>query len=212
MKTTRRPGERAGDTERTPAPASRTFGAAPRPVSSARPDPAASHTAPSTDSPLVSDPYCADSAVEPHCVGTTLARDWGDKASVGEQYAVAGRATGSRSGSAGKRPGSTIHTARTPQRSRAAGRSSHPRPASRRSRSTVRRIRRATRRPSSRGTRSPRDRRTSRRISSMPTTTRRRRSTIRARTRCKTSSEQFYEIFFNHRIAYVRKDEVDVVR
>jgi hypothetical protein len=26
------------------------------------------------------------------------------------------------------------------------------------------------------------------------------------------SSEQFYEIFFNHRIAYVRKDEVDVVR
>jgi len=27
-----------------------------------------------------------------------------------------------------------------------------------------------------------------------------------------TSPEQFYEIFFNHRIAYVRKDDVDVVR
>ena len=27
-----------------------------------------------------------------------------------------------------------------------------------------------------------------------------------------TSPEQFYEIFFNHRIAYVRADDVDVVR
>lgn len=27
-----------------------------------------------------------------------------------------------------------------------------------------------------------------------------------------TSSEQLYEIFFNHRIAYVRADDVDVVR
>jgi hypothetical protein len=26
-----------------------------------------------------------------------------------------------------------------------------------------------------------------------------------------TSPEQFYEIFFNHRIAYVRADDVDVV-
>jgi hypothetical protein len=27
-----------------------------------------------------------------------------------------------------------------------------------------------------------------------------------------TSPEQFYEIFFNHRIAYVRATDVDVVR
>jgi N-acetylmuramoyl-L-alanine amidase-like protein len=49
------------------------------------------HTAPSEDSPLVSDPYLAAAGVEPGGVGTTLAWDWGDKASVGEQYAVAGR-------------------------------------------------------------------------------------------------------------------------
>jgi N-acetylmuramoyl-L-alanine amidase-like protein len=49
------------------------------------------HTAPSKDSPLVSDPYLAAAGVEPDGVGTTLAWDWGDKASVGEQYAVAGR-------------------------------------------------------------------------------------------------------------------------
>jgi N-acetylmuramoyl-L-alanine amidase len=47
------------------------------------------HTAPSADSPLVSDPYLG--RVESDGVGTTLAWDWGDKASVGEQYAVAGR-------------------------------------------------------------------------------------------------------------------------
>ena len=49
------------------------------------------HTAPSESSPLVSDPYLAAAGVEPDGVGTTLAWDWGDKASVGEQYAVAGR-------------------------------------------------------------------------------------------------------------------------
>jgi N-acetylmuramoyl-L-alanine amidase-like protein len=49
------------------------------------------HTAPSQSSPLVSDPYLAAAGVEPDGVGTTLAWDWGDKASVGEQYAVAGR-------------------------------------------------------------------------------------------------------------------------
>jgi N-acetylmuramoyl-L-alanine amidase len=49
------------------------------------------HTVPSADSPLVSDPYLAAAGVEPDGVGTTLAWDWGDKASTGEQYAVAGR-------------------------------------------------------------------------------------------------------------------------
>ena len=49
------------------------------------------HTAPGASSPLVSDPYLAAAGVEPDGVGTTLAWDWGDKASVGEQYAVAGR-------------------------------------------------------------------------------------------------------------------------
>lgn len=49
------------------------------------------HTAPSGTSPLVADPYLAAAGVEPSGVGTTLAWDWGDKASVGEQYAVAGR-------------------------------------------------------------------------------------------------------------------------
>src|SRR5256886_10092374 len=49
------------------------------------------HTVPSKDSPLVSDPYLTAAGVEPGGVGTTRAWDWGDKASVGEQYAVAGR-------------------------------------------------------------------------------------------------------------------------
>ena len=49
------------------------------------------HTAPSESSPLVSDPYLTAAGVEPGGVGTTLAWDWGDKASVGEQYAVADR-------------------------------------------------------------------------------------------------------------------------
>jgi hypothetical protein len=49
------------------------------------------HTAPSSDSPLVSDPYLTAAGVEPDGVGTTRAWDWGDKASTGEQYTVAGR-------------------------------------------------------------------------------------------------------------------------
>jgi N-acetyl-anhydromuramyl-L-alanine amidase AmpD len=49
------------------------------------------HAAPSADSPLVSDPYLTDAGVEPDGSGTTLAWDWGDKASTGEEYAVAGR-------------------------------------------------------------------------------------------------------------------------
>jgi len=43
------------------------------------------HTAPSADSPLVADPYLTTGA------GTTRAWDWGDKASTGTEYAVAGR-------------------------------------------------------------------------------------------------------------------------
>ena len=49
------------------------------------------HSAPSADSPLVSDPYLTAAGVESDGVGTTLAWDWGDKASTGEQYAVADR-------------------------------------------------------------------------------------------------------------------------
>jgi hypothetical protein len=49
------------------------------------------HTAPSASSPLVSDPFLTAAGVEPDGVGTTLAWDWGDKASTGEEYAVAGR-------------------------------------------------------------------------------------------------------------------------
>jgi N-acetylmuramoyl-L-alanine amidase-like protein len=49
------------------------------------------HTAPSPTSPLVSDSSLIASGVEPDGVGTTLAWDWGDKASTGEEYAVAGR-------------------------------------------------------------------------------------------------------------------------
>ncbi len=49
------------------------------------------HTAPSSSSPLVSDAYLTAAGVEPAGVGTTLGWDWGDKASTGEEYAVAGR-------------------------------------------------------------------------------------------------------------------------
>lgn len=45
------------------------------------------HTGPSADSPLISDP-----ALHPDgAAGTTCANDWGDKASVGQQFVVAGR-------------------------------------------------------------------------------------------------------------------------
>jgi hypothetical protein len=49
------------------------------------------HTAPSSHSPLVSDPYLIAAGVEPSSGGTTLAWDWGDKAVTGEEYSVAGR-------------------------------------------------------------------------------------------------------------------------
>ena len=49
------------------------------------------HTAPSADSPLVSDPFLTAAGVEPDGVGTTRAWDWGDKAVTGDEYAVAGR-------------------------------------------------------------------------------------------------------------------------
>jgi hypothetical protein len=49
------------------------------------------HSAPSADSPLVSDPYLTEAGVEPGGVGTTRAWDWGDRASTGTEYAVAGR-------------------------------------------------------------------------------------------------------------------------
>jgi N-acetylmuramoyl-L-alanine amidase-like protein len=49
------------------------------------------HTAPSANSPLVSDPWLTSAGVEPDGVGTTRAWDWGDKAVTGDQYAVADR-------------------------------------------------------------------------------------------------------------------------
>jgi N-acetyl-anhydromuramyl-L-alanine amidase AmpD len=49
------------------------------------------HTAPSTDSPLVSDPLLAAAGTEPGGVGTTHGWDWGDKAVTGQTFVVAGR-------------------------------------------------------------------------------------------------------------------------
>ena len=49
------------------------------------------HTAPSADSPLVSDPLLSGTNLEPGGVGTTQANDWGDKAVTGQSFAVAGR-------------------------------------------------------------------------------------------------------------------------
>jgi N-acetyl-anhydromuramyl-L-alanine amidase AmpD len=48
------------------------------------------HTAPSTDAPLVSDPYLHANG----SAGTTAMNDWGDKAPAGEQYVVADRVPG----------------------------------------------------------------------------------------------------------------------
>ena len=119
-----------------------------------------------------------------------------------------GRATGSRSGTAARRRGSTTRRART--RSRAAARSSRRRPASPRSPSTGARTRRASR-PRRSATRSLPARRTSRRISSAPTTTARRRYNAPETYSVVKSDEQFYEISFNHRIAFVRATDVDTV-
>jgi hypothetical protein len=49
------------------------------------------HTAPSADSPLVSDALLSGTNLEPDGVGTTQANDWGDKAVTGQSFAVAGR-------------------------------------------------------------------------------------------------------------------------
>jgi len=49
------------------------------------------HTQPDASSPLVSDPLLAAAGVEPNGVGTTDGWDWGDKAVTGETFAVAGR-------------------------------------------------------------------------------------------------------------------------
>jgi hypothetical protein len=171
------------------------------------------HTAPSADSPLVSDPYLAAAGVEPDGVGTTLAWDWGDKASVGEQYAVAGRQgdwlaiwfggqkawiDDPHGKAAATIPGSG--TLVTPK----AGLSSIP-------------VYGAAY-PSSYSTASL----TKYSIAAGQTYVAKdlvgadhySASTFDdpASYSVQKSSEQFYEIFFNHRIAYVRKDEVDVVR
>jgi hypothetical protein len=47
------------------------------------------HTAPSTDAPLVADPY-----LHPTGAGTNAMNDWGDKAPAGEEYVVADRQPG----------------------------------------------------------------------------------------------------------------------
>jgi hypothetical protein len=49
------------------------------------------YTSPSTDSPLVGDPLLAGSGLEPNGVGTTRADDWGDKTVTGQSFAVAER-------------------------------------------------------------------------------------------------------------------------
>jgi hypothetical protein len=170
------------------------------------------HTAPSSSSPLVSDPYLAAAGVEPAGVGTTLAWDWGDKASVGEQYAVAGR-----QGSwlavwfGGQKawlhdphgrhhatiPGSgTLITPKAGLSSISVYGAAYP---SSHSTATLDRY-------------------------SIPagqayvakdlvTADYYSASTFNdpSSYSVQTSPEQFYEIFFNHRIAYVRKDDVDVV-
>jgi N-acetyl-anhydromuramyl-L-alanine amidase AmpD len=49
------------------------------------------HTAPSESSPLVADPLLSGTDLEPDAVGSTQANDWGDKAVTGQTFAVAGR-------------------------------------------------------------------------------------------------------------------------
>ena len=160
------------------------------------------HTAPSESAPLVADPFLAG-------MGATCAQDWGDKAVTGQSFAVAERAGDWLAiWYGGRRRGSTTRRART--RSPAAARSSPRRPASRRSRSTGAHIRRACRRRRS-ATRSRPARRTSR--SDLVGADYYSASTYNApetysRDR---SDEQFYEISFNHRIAFVKATDVDTV-
>jgi hypothetical protein len=49
------------------------------------------HAAPDAGSPLVADVALAGTSLEPDGVGTTQANDWGDKAVTGQPFAVAGR-------------------------------------------------------------------------------------------------------------------------
>jgi hypothetical protein len=49
------------------------------------------HTGPSEDAPLISDPFLAGSPLEPGGVGSTCANDWGDKAVTGQTFAAADR-------------------------------------------------------------------------------------------------------------------------
>ena len=49
------------------------------------------HAAPSESSPLIADPLLSGTNLEPDGVGTTQANDWGDKAVTGQSFAVAGR-------------------------------------------------------------------------------------------------------------------------
>jgi N-acetyl-anhydromuramyl-L-alanine amidase AmpD len=170
------------------------------------------HTGPTADSPLVSDPYLAAAGVEPDGVGTTLAWDWGDKAVVGEQYAVAGR-----SGSwlaiwfGGQK--AWLHDPRGKHHATIPGNGTLITPKS--GRSSIPVYGRAY--PSSISTAMldqysipagqtyvAKDLVTADYYSA---------STYNdpSSYQLYTSPEQFYEIFFNHRIAYVRKDDVDVV-
>ena len=171
------------------------------------------HTAPSKDSPLVSDPYLTAAGVEPGGVGTTRAWDWGDKASVGEQYAVAGR-----SGSwlavwfGGQK--AWLHDPRGKHHATIPGNGTLITPKAGLASIPVY------------GRAYP---------SSISTATLDQYSIPAGQTyvakdlvtadyysastyndpssyHLYTSPEQFYEIFYNHRIAYVRKDDVDVVR
>jgi N-acetyl-anhydromuramyl-L-alanine amidase AmpD len=52
------------------------------------------HSAPSEDSPLIGDVSLAGTAVEPAGVGTLRADDWGDKAVTGQSFVVAERRSG----------------------------------------------------------------------------------------------------------------------
>jgi hypothetical protein len=171
------------------------------------------HAAPSKDSPLVSDPYLVAAGVEPDGVGTTRAWDWGDKASVGEQYAVAGR-----SGSwlavwfGGQK--AWLHDPQGRHHATIPGRGTLITPKA--GLSSIPVYGRAY--PSSIST-------ATLDLYSIPagqtyvakdlvTADYYSASTFNdpSSYHLYTSPEQFYEIFFNHRIAYVRKDDVDLVR
>jgi len=170
------------------------------------------HTAPSADSPLVSDPWLTAAGVEPDGVGTTLAWDWGDKASTGEQYAVADRSGDwlaiwfggqkawlhdPQGADAATIPGSgTLVTPKAGLASIPVYGRAYP--------SSVSTATLGYTIPAGQ-TYVAKDLVTADYYSA---------STYNdpSSYHLYTSPEQFYEIFFNHRIAYVRADDVDVVR